>query len=343
MAADPAGQGFPGLSKKDFVTDQEVRWCPGCGDYAILNAVQSTFPELGIPRENFVVVSGIGCASRFPYYVNAFGFHGIHGRAPAIASGLKIMRPELQVWVVGGDGDLLSIGGNHLIHVLRRNVGLKILLHNNRIYGLTKGQYSPTSEVGKKTKSTPFGSVDRPFNTVSLALGADATFVARSVDIFGPHLKETLRQAASHEGTAFIEVYQNCNIFNDGAFDFMREKEVRDDGTLVLKHGQPMIFGKSHDKGIRLVDGVPKVVHLGRDGIGEADLWVHDVAAPIEVAFALSRMGPPDFPTPIGVFRAVEVPTYESALDAQITEATARKGPGDLARLLGIGDAWVVL
>ena len=333
---------IPVLTKKDFVTDQEVRWCPGCGDYGILSAVQSAFPDMGIPREKFVIVSGIGCASRFPYYMNTYGFHGIHGRAPAIASGLKIMRPDLSVWVVGGDGDLLSIGGNHLIHALRRNVGLKILLFNNRIYGLTKGQYSPTSEFGKKTKSTPFGSVDRPFNTLSLALGAEATFVARTVDVFGPHLKDVLKRAAAHAGTAFVEIYQNCNIFNDGAFDYMREKEVRDDAALALRHGQPLIFGRSRDKGIRISGTTAEIVTLGQDGVTEADLWVHDEKAGMETAFLLSRLVAPDFPTPIGVFRALDVPSYEQGVGRQIEDAVVKKGPGDLSKLLREGDVWTV-
>jgi 2-oxoglutarate/2-oxoacid ferredoxin oxidoreductase subunit beta len=342
MATPDNGPDSPVLTKKDFVTDQEVRWCPGCGDYGILSAVQSAFPEMGVPREKFVVVSGIGCASRFPYYMNTYGFHGIHGRAPAIASGLKIMRPDLMVWVVGGDGDLLSIGGNHLIHALRRNVGLKILMFNNRIYGLTKGQYSPTSEYGKKTKSTPYGSVDRPFNTISLALGAEATFVARTVDVFGPHLKEVLRRAAAHPGSAFVEIYQNCNIFNDGAFDYMREKEIRDDATLSLRHGQPLVFGRNRDKGIRVTGSRAEVVSLGQDGVSEADLWVHDETAGMETAFLLSRLAPPDFPTPLGVFRAVDVPSYEQGVERQLEDAVQKKGAGDLTKLLRAGDVWTV-
>src|SRR6188472_1448610 len=232
------------LTKKDFQTDQEVRWCPGCGDYAILSSVQAVFPELGIPKEKFVVVAGIGCSSRFPYYMNTFGFHTIHGRAPAVATGLKLMRPELEVWIATGDGDALSIGGNHLIHTLRRNVGVKIMMFNNRIYGLTKGQYSPTSEVGKRTKSTPYGSVDYPFNALSVAIGAGATFAARSVDVFMPHLKATLKAAAAHKGTAFVEIYQNCNIFNDKAFANITEKESREDSAVYLESGKPLVFGK---------------------------------------------------------------------------------------------------
>ncbi len=262
---------LPVYTKKDFQTDQEVRWCPGCGDYAILSAVQSVFPELGIPREKFAVISGIGCSSRFPYYMNTFGFHTIHGRAPAVATGLKLARPELEVWVATGDGDALSIGGNHTIHMLRRNVGLKVLLFNNKIYGLTKGQYSPTSERGKKAKSTPYGSLDRPFNPLSLALGAEATFVARSVDVFQPHLKAVLRKTAAHQGTAFVEILQNCNIFNDGAWDALTEKDLRDDHTIALEHGQPLIFGKNKDKGIRMNGLDLEVVTLG-NGVSEKDL-----------------------------------------------------------------------
>ncbi len=300
---------LPVLTKKDFQTDQEVRWCPGCGDYAILSAVQSVFPELGVPREKFVVVSGIGCSSRFPYYMNTFGFHGIHGRAPAIASGIKLANPELEVWVATGDGDALSIGGNHTIHMLRRNVGLKVLLFNNRIYGLTKGQYSPTSEVGKKAKSTPFGSLDRPFNPLSLALGAEASFVARSVDVFQPHLKATLKAAAAHRGSAFVEILQNCNIFNDGAWDRLTEKDVRDDATIALVQGQPLVFGKNKDKGLRMNGIDLEVVQLG-GGVTERDLIVHDATNPNPAyAFLLSRMDmTPGFPTPIGVLRDVPSP-----------------------------------
>jgi 2-oxoglutarate/2-oxoacid ferredoxin oxidoreductase subunit beta len=261
---------LPVLTKKEFQTDQEIRWCPGCGDYAILAAVQAVFPELGIKRENFVVVSGIGCSSRFPYYMNTFGFHTIHGRAPAVATGLKAIRPDLEVWVATGDGDALSIGGNHTIHMLRRNVGLKVLLFNNRIYGLTKGQYSPTSEIGKKAKSTPYGSLDRPFNPISLAIGAEATFVARSVDVFQVHLKDTLKQAAAHHGSAFVEILQNCNIFNDGAWTGITEKDARSEHVIQLEHGKPLVFGKNRDKGIRRKsDGDIEIVQLG-NGISES-------------------------------------------------------------------------
>jgi 2-oxoglutarate ferredoxin oxidoreductase subunit beta len=335
---------LPVYTKKDFQTDQEIRWCPGCGDYAILAAVQAVFAELGVPREKFVFISGIGCSSRFPYYMNTFGFHTIHGRAPAIATGVKLIRPDLDVWVATGDGDSLSIGGNHTIHMLRRNVGLKVLMFNNKIYGLTKGQYSPTSEVGKKAKSTPFGSVDRPFSPLSLALGSEATFIARSVDVFQQHLKETLRKAAAHQGSAYIEILQNCNIFNDGAWETITEKEARSEQVVQLEHGKPLIFGKNRDKGIRLVGLDLEVVALG-SGTGEKDLLVHDEHNPNPVyAFALSRMDSmPGFPTPIGVLRALQgVPRYEDLIQQQIREVQARKGKGDLAKLLRAGDTWEV-
>jgi 2-oxoglutarate/2-oxoacid ferredoxin oxidoreductase subunit beta len=333
---------LPVYTKKDFQTDQEIRWCPGCGDYAILAAVQAVFAELGVPREKFVFISGIGCSSRFPYYMNTFGFHTIHGRAPAIATGVKLIRPDLDVWVATGDGDSLSIGGNHTIHMLRRNVGLKVLMFNNKIYGLTKGQYSPTSEVGKKAKSTPFGSVDRPFSPLSLALGSEATFIARSVDVFQQHLKETLRKAAAHQGSAYIEILQNCNIFNDGAWETITEKEARSEQVVQLEHGKPLIFGKNRDKGIRLVGLDLEVVALG-NGITEKDLLVHDEHNPNPVyAFALSRMDSmPGFPTPIGVLRALQgVPRYEDLIQQQIREVIAKKGKGDLAKLLRAGDTW---
>jgi 2-oxoglutarate ferredoxin oxidoreductase subunit beta len=334
---------LPTYTKKDFQTDQEVRWCPGCGDYAILSAVQAVFPELGIAREKFVVVSGIGCSSRFPYYMNTFGFHSIHGRAPAVASGVKINRPDLEVWVATGDGDGLSIGGNHMIHMLRRNVGIKVLLFNNRIYGLTKGQYSPTSELGKKAKSTPFGSTDRPFNPLSLAIGAEATFVARSVDVFQPHLKSVLKSAAAHKGSAFIEVLQNCNIFNDGAWESLTEKSVRSDHVIELEHGKPLIFGKNRDKGIRRKGLELEVVSLG-NGASEKDLVVHDERNPNPAyAFLLSRMEMlPGFPTPIGVFRNWSEPRYEDLIADQIKQVIAKRGKGDLMKLLQAGDTWEV-
>jgi 2-oxoglutarate ferredoxin oxidoreductase subunit beta len=334
---------LPALTKKDFQTDQEIRWCPGCGDYAILSAVQSVFPELGIPREKFVVISGIGCSSRFPYYMNTFGFHTIHGRAPAVATGLKVSRPDLEIWVVTGDGDSLSIGGNHTIHMLRRNVGLKVLMFNNRIYGLTKGQYSPTSELGKKTKSTPFGGTDRPFNPIALAIGAEATFVARSVDVFQPHLKETLKRAAAHEGSAYIEILQNCNIFNDGAWDALTEREARSEHVVQLEHGKPLIFGKNRDKGIRLNGLKLEVVQLG-NGIGEKDLLVHDEHNPNPAySFLLSHMEQSaGFPTPIGIFRSIRVPRYEDLVNSQIKDVQAKRGKGDLEKMLRAGDTWEV-
>ena len=334
---------LPIYTKKDFQTDQEVRWCPGCGDYAILNAVQSVFPELGIPREQFVVVSGIGCSSRFPYYMNTYGFHSIHGRAPAIATGIKIARPDLEVWVATGDGDSLAIGGNHTIHMLRRNVGIKVLMFNNRIYGLTKGQYSPTSEIGKKTKSTPFGTADRPFDPLALAIGAGATFVARSVDVFQVHLKETLRKTAAHRGAAYVEILQNCNIFNDGAWNEVTEKEARSEHVVELEDGKPLIFGKNRDKGIRLNGLEPEVVKLG-EGISEKDLMVHDEHNPNpNYAFVLAQMDAiPGFPTPLGVFRSWDLPRYEDVMAAQVREITAKRGPGDIDKLLRSGDIWEV-
>jgi 2-oxoglutarate ferredoxin oxidoreductase subunit beta len=331
----------PKLSKKDFVTDQDVRWCPGCGDYAILAQVQKVIPELGVPRENFVFISGIGCSSRFPYYMNTYGFHTIHGRAPAIATGLKVTRPELDVWVVTGDGDALSIGGNHLIHALRRNVDLKILLFNNRIYGLTKGQYSPTSEFGKVTKSTPAGSVDHPFSPISLALGADATFVARSVDVEARHLQDIIRRAHEHRGSAFVEILQNCNIFNDGAFNDVTDKDIKSDHTVVLEHNKPLIFGKNRDKGVRLRGHKLEVVQLGSEGVTEADILVHDEGDPV-LAFLLSSLQAPFYPTPIGVLRAVDRPTYDSVATDQVTAAQAKQGVGDLKELFARGDTWTV-
>lgn len=332
----------PTLTKKDFQSDQEVRWCPGCGDYAILSALQTVMPQLGLPKEKFVVVSGIGCSSRLPYYVDSYGFHSIHGRAPALATGLKLARPDLQVWVATGDGDAMSIGGNHLIQVLRRNVGVKILLFNNRIYGLTKGQYSPTSEMGKRTKSTPYGSLDTPFNPLALAIGSGATFVARSVDIYQKHLRETLLRAAEHEGTAFIEIYQNCNIFNDHAFTYMTEKNVRDDETLYLEHGQPLVFGKEKDKGIRFSGTQLEVVQLG-DGVTAEDCLTWDEATENPtLAFMMAQMLPPDMPTPIGVLRAVDHPAYHRQVVEQIESEVEARGHGKIEDLLYSGELWKV-
>ncbi|MFQ5527388.1 MAG: 2-oxoacid:ferredoxin oxidoreductase subunit beta [Thermoanaerobaculia bacterium] len=333
---------LPVLTKKDFQSDQEVRWCPGCGDYAILKSVQMVLPDLGIPKEKFVVVSGIGCSSRFPYYMDTFGFHTIHGRAPAIATGLKAARPELEVWIATGDGDAMSIGGNHLIHVLRRNVGVKIIMFNNRIYGLTKGQYSPTSEIGKRTKSTPFGSLDNPFNPLSLAIGAGATFVARSVDIFQKHLQQILLRAAQHKGTAFVEIYQNCNIFNDKAFTYMTDKGVRDDQGLMLEHGKPLVFGKEADRGVRLNGTELEVIEFGSE-LSESDClaWDERLDNP-GMAFLLAQLSPPDFPTPLGVLRAVERPTYEQQIVGQIQHEMEAKGEGKLEDLIYSGETWEV-
>ncbi|GAA2878111.1 2-oxoacid:ferredoxin oxidoreductase subunit beta [Nonomuraea rubra] len=323
---------------KDFKSDQEVRWCPGCGDYAILAAVQSFLPELGLKRENIVFVSGIGCSSRFPYYLNTYGFHSIHGRAPAIATGLAASRPDLSVWVITGDGDALSIGGNHLIHALRRNVNLNILLFNNRIYGLTKGQYSPTSEVGKITKSTPMGSLDKPFNPISLAIGAEASFVARTIDSDRKHLQSVLREATAHRGTSLVEIYQNCNIFNDNAFEQLKDPEVRDDITLRLEHDQPIVSASKAV--VRGANGGVEV--LARDSVSEDQILVHDAHNPDpSVAFALSRLDEPAFEhVPIGIFRSVDRPSYESLMSEQLEEAVAQKGPGDLSELLLGGDTW---
>ncbi|WP_329456252.1 2-oxoacid:ferredoxin oxidoreductase subunit beta [Streptomyces sp. NBC_01497] len=332
-------------SMKDFKSDQEVRWCPGCGDYAVLAAVQGFMPDLGLAKENIVFVSGIGCSSRFPYYMNTYGMHSIHGRAPAIATGLATSRRDLSVWVVTGDGDSLSIGGNHLIHALRRNVNLKILLFNNRIYGLTKGQYSPTSEVGKITKSTPMGSLDAPFNPVSLAIGAEASFVARTVDSDRKHLTSVLRAAADHPGTALVEIYQNCNIFNDGAFEVLKDKDQAQEAVIRLEDGQPIRFGTDNAKGVvrdqrtgdlEVVDVTPE---------NESRILVHDASnASPTTAFALSRLADPDtlHHTPIGVFRNVRRPVYDTLLNDQLDTAVEQKGKGDLASLLAGSDTWTV-
>jgi 2-oxoglutarate ferredoxin oxidoreductase subunit beta len=332
------------LKKADFVSGQEVRWCPGCGDYSILNNVQKVMPELGIPREKIVFVSGIGCSSRFPYYMNTYGFHSIHGRAPAVATGIKASNPELSVWVITGDGDALSIGGNHFIHAIRRNLDINYILFNNRIYGLTKGQYSPTSEFGKRTKSTPMGAIDYPINPLSLAIASEATFVARSLDIDVKHLGATVQAAARHKGVSFVEVYQNCNIFNDGAFEYFTERALRSDHMIYLEHGQPMVFGKNRDKGIRMNGAHPEVVEInGQTGLTENDLLVHDThLADPSVAFMLARMEQPLFPQPVGIFREVQRETYEDLLAAQITEAVAQKGAGNLEKLINSGDTWVV-
>lgn len=336
------------LSAKDFKSDQEVRWCPGCGDYAILAAMQGFLPELGIPRERIVFVSGIGCSSRFPYYLNTYGMHSIHGRAPAIASGLSVSRSDLQVWVVTGDGDALSIGGNHLIHALRRNVNLKILLFNNKIYGLTKGQYSPTSEVGKITKSTPAGSADYPFNPISLALGAEASFVARTIDSDRKHLTSVLRAAAEHQGSAFVEIYQNCNIFNDGAFDVLKEQETRDDFLIRLEHGQPLTFGKEGQFAVTHPAGSFGLTVQNTSEVDSSEVLVHDAHTEDPAyAFALSRLAGLDLRyTPIGVFRSVRRSSYDDLVRDQVSKAR-EKSTGDpdqdLAALLHSGDTWTIL
>jgi 2-oxoglutarate/2-oxoacid ferredoxin oxidoreductase subunit beta len=338
-------EGAPNQTKREFTSDQEVRWCPGCGDYAILATMQGFLPSLGLRRENLVFVSGIGCSSRFPYYLDTYGLHSIHGRAPAIATGLAVSRPDLSVWVVTGDGDALSIGGNHLIHALRRNVNMKILLFNNRIYGLTKGQYSPTSEVGTVTKSTPAGSVDYPFNPISLALGAEATFVARTTDSDRAHLTDILRRAAEHRGTALVEIYQNCPIFNDGPFDVLKDRNEAETRLVHLRHGEPLTVGPDRVL-VRRPDGGIGVVPT--DSVDEADVLRHDAhAADPAQQFALSRLDDPTMAhVPVGVFREVSRPTYDDLVRSQIAEAEERAGgpatDADLAQLLAGRDTWTV-
>ena len=333
---------LPVLTPADFASDQDVRWCPGCGDYSILAQMKKVMPTLGIPREKLVFVSGIGCSSRFPYYMNTYGMHSIHGRAPAVATGLKTVRPDLTVWVITGDGDGLSIGGNHLMHAIRRNLDINIVLFNNRIYGLTKGQYSPTSPLGKVTKSTPMGAIDNPLHPLSLAIGCEATFVARSIDVNIKHLGMVLRRAAEHRGTAFVEVYQNCNVFNDGAWEYATDKKTKSEHTIELEHGKPLIFGKERNKGIRLNGMEPEVVELGK-GINEDDLLFHDEKSPEpSLAYLLSRMRHPEFPEPIGVFRDVDHPKYDEQVNEQIRVAREEKGEGDLEKLFNSGDTWTV-
>jgi len=330
------------LTPKDYASDQDVRWCPGCGDYSILAQVQRVMPVFNIPRENTVFVAGIGCSSRSPYYMNTYGFHGIHGRATAIASGLKMARPDLDVWVAAGDGDLLSIGGNHFIHILRRNIDTTILLFNNRIYGLTKGQYSPTSEHGKITKSTPLGSVDNPFNPLTLALGAGGTFVARAMDRDAKHLQDVIIKARNHRGAAFLEIFQNCNIYNDGAFFLYTEKETKADYVLFLEHGKPLVFGKQMDKGIKLEGFKPVVVSLNDGKHNVNDLIVHDETSK-ELAYILAQFSTDNgFPLPMGVLYTEERPCYEDEMQEQISSVTQRLGEGDLEKLLHSGNTWVV-
>ncbi len=330
----------PKLTRKEFVSDQDVRWCPGCGDYAILAQVQKVMPEIGVARENTVFVSGIGCSSRFPYYMNTYGFHSIHGRATAIATGLKIARPELSVWVVTGDGDGLSIGGNHLIHILRRNLNVNILLFNNQIYGLTKGQFSPTSRLGLVTKSSPKGVIDNPFDAASLALGAEATFVARTVDVQAAHLQSVLRRAAEHRGTSFVEILQNCPVFNDGAFDDVTDRATIDEHQLLLEHGKPLIFGPGGDRGIRLDKNMePEVVAL--NGANSEQLLVHDETNDA-LAYFLTRLERPRFPVPLGVLRAVQHPTYEDRVHEQIDALHGAADEKAFDALFASGDTWQV-
>lgn len=332
------------LQPKDYASDAEVRWCPGCGDYSILAQIKKAFSALGKDPDKTVFISGIGCSSRLPYYMATYGIHGIHGRAPAIATGLRLARPDLDVWVITGDGDGLSIGGNHLLHAFRRNVNLKILLLNNRIYGLTKGQVSPTSGINKKTVSTPYGSVGGQINPCSVAIGCEATFVARTVDMLPSHLEATIKRAAAHQGVAFVEIYQNCNIFNDGAFRHATDREIRDDNIVELEHAKALIFGKNGDKGIRLGRGYrPEVVSLGDGGASVYDLLIHDErAASPALAFLLSRLQYPDFPEPIGVFRNVQSPIYSQLIEEQVRRVSAELGPPDLQKLLNGPETWKV-
>jgi 2-oxoglutarate ferredoxin oxidoreductase subunit beta len=334
------------LTAKDFATDQEVRWCPGCGDYSILAQVQKVMPTLGIPKENVVVISGIGCSSRFPYYMNTFGMHSIHGRATAVASGLKAARPELSVWIVSGDGDSMSIGGNHTIHLLRRNFDVNMLVFNNQIYGLTKGQYSPTSEEHKITKSTPFGSIDHPFNPLALAMGADATFVARSMDRDPKHLQQTLIRANAHKGSSFVEIYQNCNIFNDGAFEIFTEKGTKMEETLFLENGKPLIFGATQNKGIKLDGFNPVVVELG-NGVSADDLWIHDDKDFYKAQILVRMFDDPrkanHLPRPFGVFYETERACYEDVMALQIEEVITSKGKGNLDKLLRGKEVWEIM
>jgi 2-oxoglutarate ferredoxin oxidoreductase subunit beta len=328
------------LTKKDFESDQDVRWCPGCGDYAILSAVQKTMPDLGIPKDNIVFVSGIGCSSRFPYYMNTWGFHTIHGRAPAIATGLRLARPDLKVFVVTGDGDGLSIGGNHMLHVLRRNVNVTVLLFNNRIYGLTKGQYSPTSELGKVTKSTPAGSSDRPVNPLAFALGSNATFVARTIDRDVKHMEEMLKRAAHHRGTAFLEVLQNCNVYNDLAWNALYERESKLQHELRLEHGKPLVFGPPNARKAIVIEGLTPTV-VPADSVPQSSIWVHDERNAI-AAKLIAEMALPDFPIPTGVLTAIDAPVYEELILEQEQRAIDERGPGSIDSLLKSGDTWTI-
>lgn len=343
MTTDQKTDDIQKLTRKDFTSDQTVRWCPGCGDYAILAQAQKVFPDLGIPRENFVFISGIGCSSRFPYYMDTYGFHTIHGRATAIASGVKLANTDLSVWVVTGDGDGLSIGGNHTIHLLRRNLDINVLLFNNRIYGLTKGQYSPTSEQGMVTKSTPFGSLDRPFNPPALALGAQSTFVARTLDRETKHMQEMLKRSYEHKGTSFLEVYQNCIIFNDGAYSNMTDKETKADAVLWIEDKKPLIFGVNDQKGIHMDGNVPTVVDIGENGKYTInDILIHD-EKDYNIASMLSDFTyRPEFPDPVGVLYCVDAPVYDDMMTQQINAAIDKKGRGNMDELLNSGYTWTV-
>ncbi len=332
-------------SRKDFVADQDVRWCPGCGDYSILANVQRIMPELGVPRENIVFISGIGCSSRFPYYMNTYGFHTIHGRAPAFATGVKIANPDLSVWVVTGDGDGLSIGGNHLLHAIRRNLDVQILLFNNRVYGLTKGQYSPTSDLGMRTKSSPQGSIDHPIDPISFALGCGATFVARSIDVDAPHMQDVLRRAHQHKGTAFVEILQNCPVFNDGTWKDLEDRKTRAESALVLEEGKPLVYGAPGNlRGIVMQSGVPRVIELADDDdpVERGVVVHHERHETPSYAYQLASLHRPTFPLPVGVIREVEKPCYETMLDDTVSQAIEKQGAGDLKALLNSGDTWEV-
>lgn len=336
----------PALTAKDFATDQEVRWCPGCGDYSILAQVQKVMPTIGVARENIVIISGIGCSSRFPYYMNTYGMHSIHGRATAVASGLKAARPDLSVWIVSGDGDSLSIGGNHTIHLLRRNFNVNLLIFNNQIYGLTKGQYSPTSEEHKVTKSTPYGSIDHPFNPLALAMGADASFIARSMDRDVKHLQQILIRANQHVGSSFVEIYQNCNIFNDGAFEIFTEKSTKANEALFVEQGKPLVFGANSEKGIRLNGFKPEIVNIGEQ-YGLDDLWIHDEADFYKAQVLVRMFDDPSLqghlPRPFGVFYQTTRPCYEDIMALQIEDIISTKGKGDLDKLLKGKEVWEIV
>ncbi|MBS1764888.1 MAG: 2-oxoacid:ferredoxin oxidoreductase subunit beta [Bacteroidetes bacterium] len=341
---DTATTSAPLFTAKELVTDQEVRWCPGCGDYSILKQVQTVVPELGIPREKFVFISGIGCSSRFPYYMETYGMHSIHGRATAIASGLRATRKDLSIWIVTGDGDSMSIGGNHFIHLMRRNLDVNVLLFNNQIYGLTKGQYSPTSEEGKVTKSTPYGSIDHPFNPIALAMGADGTFIARSMDRDPVHLKDMLRKSAAHKGTSFLEIYQNCNVFNDGAFEVFTEKSTKKQEALFVENGKPLLFGQNNELGIKLDGFKPVIVNVNDNGNSANDMWVHDTSDRVKAAILSRFFDNPSkeghFPRPFGIFYEEDRPCYEDVMNDQVEQVIATKGKGNLDKLLRGGEVW---